>query len=130
METPPKMSVGGHSIRLLTDIFGDISPAYLPVIFFNSLVYLNRMLVQKNSCYTPTIFTCDQYTHHVVMDTFVNANNFRNKHLREWNPRSCHHVLLITSSGIPLSQIFVRVFAFKNKCPSRRGGQIGPSHTS
>ena len=34
--------------------------------------------------------------------------SFRNKDLREWNPgRSDHHVLLMTSPGIPLSQIIV-----------------------
>ena len=33
------------------------------------------------------IFTCDQYPYHVVMDTFLNASSFRNKDLREWNPR-------------------------------------------
>ena len=25
-----------------------------------------------------TTFTCDQYAHNVVMDTFKNANNFKN----------------------------------------------------
>ena len=55
-----------------------------------------------------TTFTCDKYTHHVVMDTFLNANHFRNKDLRVPNHRwSDHHVFLIISSGIPLSQIFV-----------------------
>ena len=42
------------------------------------------------------------------MDVFFNANSFRNNDLSVSNPRrNDHHVLLITSSGFPLSQIFV-----------------------
>ena len=31
------------------------------------------------SGYTPETFTCDQYAHQVVMDAFLNANNFLSK---------------------------------------------------
>ena len=52
----------------------------------------------------------------------LNANNFRNKDLRESNPiRNDHHVFLIISSEIPPSQIFVfRVYLHLKKHPSRR----------
>ena len=37
-----------------------------------------------------------------------NANNFSNKDLREWNPRrSDEEDVVMTSSGNPISQIFV-----------------------
>ena len=53
-------------------------------------------------CYIPTTSTCDRYAHHVVMDTFLNANYFRNRDLREWNPRTSdgEDVVVITYSGI------------------------------
>ena len=56
------------------------------------------------------------------MNTFLNANNFRNKDLRDLIPRkSDHHVLLITSSGTRPYQISVfRTLAFK-KGRSRHG---------
>ena len=42
------------------------------------------------------------------MDAFLNANNWKIKDLRESNSRiSDDHSLLMTSSGISLSQIFV-----------------------
>ena len=40
---------------------------------------------------TSTTFTCDQYVHHVVLDTFLNAYYLTSKDLREWNPRRSHH---------------------------------------
>ena len=42
-----------------------------------------------------------------MVDTFLNENNIRNKDLREWNPRSEEQDVVITSSRIQLSQIFV-----------------------
>ena len=60
-----------------------------------------------------------KYAHHVVMNTFLNANNFRNKDLRYYRGRSDHHVFLITSSGISLSKIFVsKVFLHFKKLES------------
>ena len=43
------------------------------------------------------------------MDAFLKTNNSKNKHLREWNPAiiSDEQDVVIPSSGIPLSQIFV-----------------------
>ena len=48
------------------------------------------------------------------MDAFLNENNFRRKDLRVSNPIiSDEQDVVITSSGIPLTQIFVlRLFAF------------------
>ena len=77
--------------------------------------------------YTPTTFTRDQYVHHVVLDALSNANNFRNIDLREWNPRtSDERNVVITSSVIRFSQIFVSNVFHLKKCPSRRvGDNIG-----
>ena len=61
------------------------------------------------------------------MDTFLNANNFRNKDLREWNPKkkmiitSCSSLFLRFHS---LKSLFFELFAFKKR-PSRRVGHIG-----
>ena len=71
------------------------------------------------------------------MDTFLNANNSKNKDLREWNARRSHEEdVVITSSGIPLSKIFVfRVNLHFKKRPSQRDGHTGyekysfPVHT-
>ena len=47
---------------------------------------------------------------------FYNANNFRNKDLREWNPqRNDEQDVVITSSGIPYSikSFFLNLLASK-----------------
>ena len=47
--------------------------------------------------HNPTTFTCDKYAHHVVMDTFLNANNFKTdifervEFQKKWSPRLAHH---------------------------------------
>ena len=51
-----------------------------------------------------------------MMDAFWNANNFRNKDLRELNPRrSDEQDVVIISFGIPLFQIFVSESYFHSK---------------
>ena len=55
---------------------------------------------------------------------FLNANNSKNKELREWNPRrSDEQDVVMTSSGIPLSQIFMSKVICVQKT-SRRGEHI------
>ena len=60
------------------------------------------------------------------MDIILNVNNSKNKVLRESNyKRRDQQDVVITYSGIKLSQIFfLKLFALK-KGPLRRGGHIG-----
>ena len=67
------------------------------------------MIDRLSTCFLGKCDTYDQYGHHVVMmDTFLNANNSKNKDLREWNPRrSDEEDVVIPSAWIPLFQIIV-----------------------
>ena len=44
---------------------------------------------------TSTAFTCDQDSHHVVMDVFVNAINLKNKDVRKSDDEQDFTVLSI-----------------------------------
>ena len=62
------------------------------------------------------------------MDDFLNANNSERKDLIESNPRiSDEQDVVITSSGIPFSQIFVSsvIYIIFKKHSSRREGHVG-----
>ena len=70
----------------------------------------NKILIAINEeDYTPTTFACDQYAHHVVMDTFLNANTFlKQRFEREWNSRKSDHNVTSWSSlllGFHLSNL-------------------------
>ena len=67
----------------LADFFNALEAATMKLIIV-VIWYVKFTTILQSFFYTPTTFTCDQYAHHVVMDTFLNANNSKQKDLREW----------------------------------------------
>ena len=83
-----------------------------------------KLLLQNSSNYTTKSVVVKRCF--IMNIPFLNANNIKNKDLREWNPRK---VMSKTWwSLLPevdsLKSLFLKLFAF-NKCPSRRGGHNG-----
>ena len=72
---------------LLQDIISVKKKHILAVKNLNNLIKISKGNTEIIITYTPTTLTCYQYAHHVVMNSFLNANNFRNLDFREWNPK-------------------------------------------
>ena len=85
---------------------------------------MRRTYVQ--TYFTPTTFTCDLYTHHVVIKLFLKADNSKSKQFeRVESQKKWNQDVVIISSGIWLSQIFVYSLCAFLKRILRLGGHIG-----
>ena len=89
------------------------------------VLFLTTLLLCTTICYSNYFHLSSNYAHHVVIDSFLNANEQR---IERSNPRrSDHHVLLITSSGDSTLSNFLFLYnsyLHLKKRPSRRGAHI------